>query len=97
MELTVEPLGVRGLRAGYSCPCGCTPSVNYERGGDPAFDRCCCGNRFAVAPRSERALDPSPGFDREVQSFVAPWGDRLEATWDIGASVHDPPSPADPW
>lgn len=90
MELTVlEPTAV-GLRAGYSCPCGCTPAVSYQRGAELVEEGCCCGNQFAVGPRAAASLVATPGFHAEAQSFDSPWGERLEAAWLVGPSVHGP-------
>ena len=90
MELTIVETGATGIRTGYSCPCGCTPSVEYARGADLVEEGCCCGNHFAVGPRAAEALTPVPGFRPERQTFDAPWGERLEAAWLVGPSVHAP-------
>ena len=90
MELTLVSTDPSNLRAGYACPCGCTPSVDYARGADLAEDGCCCGNHFAVGPRAAASLTPKPGFKPELQTFDAPWGERLEAAWLVGPSVHGP-------
>lgn len=90
MELTVLEADPSTLRAGYHCPCGCTPSVDYARGADLAQEGCCCGNHFAVGPRAAASLTPTPGFVPELQTFDAPWGERLEAAWLVGPSVHGP-------
>lgn len=90
MELTVLEADATRIRAGYSCPCGCTPSVDYARGADLVEEGCCCGNHFAVGPRAAASLSPKSGFHPELQTFAAPWGERLEAAWLIGPSVHGP-------
>lgn len=90
MELAFLEAGATTLRAGYSCPCGCTPSVEYRRGADLVADGCCCGNHFAVGPGAGASLTPKTGFQPELQTFDAPWGERLEAAWLIGPSVHGP-------
>ena len=90
MELTLIEAGPSALRAGYACPCGCTPSVEYDRGAELAHEGCCCGNQFAVGPRAVASLTPTPGFRPELQTFDAPWGERLEAAWLVGPSVHGP-------
>ncbi len=90
MELTLLEADATGLRAGYSCPCGCTPSVAYSRGAELVEEGCCCGNHFAVGPRAAASLNPTPGFRPELQTFDAPWGERLEAAWLVGPSVHGP-------
>ena len=78
------------VRAGYACPCGCTPSVEYVRGSPLVEEGCCCGNHFAAGPRAGDSLNSKTGFRAEQQSFVAPWGERLEAAWLVGPSVHGP-------
>lgn len=90
MELTVLEANDTSLRAGYSCPCGCTPSVQYERGAELVEEGCCCGNQFAVGPRAAASLTPTAGFRPELATFDAPWGQRLEAAWLVGPSVHGP-------
>lgn len=90
MQLTMLEGNDAALRAGYSCPCGCTPSVQYARGADVVEDGCCCGNHFAVGRDAAASLVPEPGFRPELQTFDAPWGERLEAAWLVGPSVHGP-------
>ena len=90
MELTLLESSDTSVRAGYSCPCGCTPSVEYARGTDLVEDGCCCGNQFAVGPRAGASLPSKAGFRPELQGFDAPWGERLEAAWLVGPSVHGP-------
>lgn len=92
MNLTLIEAGPSALRAGYTCPCGCTPSVEYARGAELAAEGCCCGNHFAVGPRAAASLIPAPGFRPESQTFDAPWGELLEAAWLVGPSVHGPPA-----
>ena len=90
MELTVLYQDPTGLRAGYSCPCGCNPSVHYARGADVAHEGCCCGNQFAVGPDAAASLPATAGFQQERRTFDAPWGERLQAAWLVGPSVHRP-------
>lgn len=90
MELTILESTADHLRAGYSCPCGCTPSVAYTRGSIPVEEGCCCGNQFAVGPSAAASLTETTGFHREHETFKAPWGERLEAAWLVGPSVHGP-------
>ena len=90
MELTVLEGDATHLRAGYRCPCGCTPSVEFARGAELATEGCCCGNHFAVGPRAAASVQPRKGFHPELQTFDAPWGERLEAAWSVGPSVHGP-------
>jgi YHS domain-containing protein len=90
MNLSVLEPTEAGLRAGYSCPCGCTPSVSYVRGADPVKEGCCCGNEFAVGPQATARLAPKSGFASESQAFLAPWGEALQAAWLVGPSVHGP-------
>jgi len=90
MELTVLEGDATRIHAGYSCPCGCTPSVQYARGTELVEDGCCCGNHFAVGPGAAASLGSKPGFRPELQTFDAPWGERLEAAWLVGPSVHGP-------
>ena len=96
MELTLQATGAATLRAGYSCPCGCTPSVDYARGALIATEGCCCGNQFAIGPRAAATLEPVPGYRTQVSQFDAPWGERLEAAWLVGPSVHAPGAEQDP-
>ncbi|MDL2336059.1 MAG: YHS domain-containing protein [Chloroflexota bacterium] len=88
MQLTVLDSGPTSVRAGYVCPCGCTPSVEYQRGEDLVEEGCCCGNHFAFGPRASGSLVPKAGFQSELQAFTAPWGERLEAAWLVGPSKH---------
>lgn len=90
MELTMLDRDVNSFRAGYSCPCGCTPSVEYARGAGVVSEGCCCGNHFAVGPAAAATMQPKAGFRPELQSFESPWGERLEAAWLVGPSVHGP-------
>lgn len=90
MQLTLLEATQASLRAGYDCPCGCTPSVEYARGAELVEEGCCCGNHFAVGPEAAARLTPKPGFRPELQTFDAPWGERLEAAWIVGPSVHGP-------
>jgi len=91
MELKLLEQDATSLRAGYNCPCGCTPSVEYARGADVVSEGCCCGNHFAVGPAAAATTaNPKPGFHPEVQTFESPWGERLEAAWLVGPSVHGP-------
>ena len=90
MELTMLEPTPTGLRAGYSCPCGCTPSVAYERGGAIVAEGCCCGNEFAVGRDASSSLAPTAGFRLESRAVAAPWGESLEAAWLVGPSVHGP-------
>ena len=90
MELMLLQGDATTLRAGYSCPCGCTPSVAYARDTELVEEACCCGNHFAVGPRASASLAPKDGFRAELQAFDSPWGERLEAAWLVGPSVHGP-------
>jgi len=90
MEVTRLEADDASLTAGYSCPCGCTPVVQYRRGGGIVEDGCCCGNQFAIGPHAAASLSPRVGYERELQGFDAPWGERLEAAWLVGPSVHGP-------
>ena len=93
MRLTVYDTDDTTVRAGYACPCGCTPSVTYERGGAPARSLCCCGNEFVVSPNAEQVLAPREGFKLESETRTA-WGRPMSAAWLVGPSVH--PEPAAP-
>lgn len=95
MELTILTDSPSTVRAGYSCPCGCTPSVAFERGATVVRDDCCCGNHFAVGPKASSSLTPRSSFRLEAQGFETPWGEALEAAWLVGPSVHGPASEHD--
>lgn len=90
MELMLLQGDSTTLRVGYNCPCGCTPSVAFTRGADLVEEGCCCGNHFAVGPQAAASLSSKEGFHAELQTFDAPWGERLEAVWLVGPSVHGP-------
>ena len=90
MQLIVLETMHDAVRAGYACPCGCRPSVEYARGAVVVHEGCCCGNQFAVGPYASAGLAPREGFRPEAQLFDAPWGERLEAAWLVGPSVHGP-------
>ena len=90
MQLTILESDATHFRAGYSCPCGCAPAVEYVRGTDLVEEGCCCGNHFAVGPRAGASLPSRAGFRPELQTFDAPWGEPLEAAWSVGPSVHEP-------
>lgn len=92
MDFTILESSQVGIRAGYSCPCGCTPSVAYERGAPAVAEGCCCGNHFVVGPQASSGLKPATGFRLQSTPFRAPWGEGLEAAWLIGPSVHGPGS-----
>ena len=92
MELTVLEATAEHIRAGYDCPCGCSPAVEYSRAADLVEEGCCCGNHFAVGPGASASLTRRAGFRPESQEFDAPWGERLEAAWLVGLSVHGPGS-----
>lgn len=95
LDLVVVPQSASSLQASYSCPCGCHPQVTYQQGSVPAHEGCCCGNQFAVGPRAGSTLTTVPGFSSDVEGFVSPWGERLEAAWLVGPSVHGPASDHD--
>jgi len=95
MELTILESSPTGLRAGYSCPCGCTPSVAYARGSSVVAEGCCCGNHFVVGPQASSSLTPVDGFHLEATYIETPWGEGIEAAWLVGPSVHGPAPDAD--
>jgi len=88
MELTTYEAHGDTVKAGYICPCGCTPSATYQRGAEIVSDDCCCGNEFAVGPHAESHLKPKEGFELEVVDLEAPWGEPIQAAWLIGDSKH---------
>lgn len=92
MQLNVLEATPDLVRAGYACPCGCTPSVEFARGADLVEEGCCCGNHFAVGPSAGASLPAKAGFRPELETFDAPWGQHLEAAWSVGPSVHGPSS-----
>lgn len=92
MELTTFQTDETSVLAGYACPCGCTPSVTHQRGGDIARSLCCCGNEFVVGPDAERTLDSREGFHLETERRMAAWGEPVMAAWLVGPSVHPEPA-----
>jgi len=94
MQLSTFETDKDTIKAGYICPCGCTPSVSYQRGGDIARSHCCCGNEFAVGSGAEQALTPREGFALESESRTAGWGEPVTAAWLVGPSVHPEPEGA---
>lgn len=92
MQLTTFETDTQTVQAGYTCPCGCTPSVTYERGGDFARSHCCCGNEFVVGPGAERTLEAREGYVLESQPRTAGWGEAVTAAWLVGPSVHPEPA-----
>lgn len=88
MELQILESTHSSVRAGYTCPCGCQPSVSYERAGATVHEGCCCGNEFAVGPQHTTTLGEKAGYRQEATSFDAPWGETISAAWLIGPSVH---------
>lgn len=92
MELTTFETDEVNVLAGYACPCGCTPSVTHQRGGDLGRSVCCCGNEFAVGPDAERSLRPRDGFELESVQRTAGWGASVTAAWLVGPSAHPEPS-----
>lgn len=90
MELKMLESDGDMVRAGYDCPCGCTPSLAYTRGAAVERDECCCGNTFAIGPRAAADLGQRQGFATQQHNFVAPWAEALEAAWLVGPSQHGP-------
>ena len=88
MELRLIEAEPTTVRAAYTCPCGCTPSVAYARDAAVVEEGCCCGNEFAVGPKASASLSLKAGFRPETKPFDAPWGEPLEAAWLVGPSVH---------
>ena len=80
------------VTAGYSCPCGCTPSLLYQRGSRPAISQCCCGNEFALGPRAEKSLQPRDGFALETEPRMSGWDEPVTAAWLVGPSAHPEPA-----
>lgn len=87
LNLQIKPRTEDSVVASYSCPCGCNPRLPYQRGVEHAADGCCCGNQFAVGPGADAALEPPEGYQKEIQGFDAPWGERIPAVWTIGPST----------
>lgn len=92
MRLTTFETDLQTVQAGYTCPCGCTPSVTFRRGGDPARSHCCCGNEFVVGPGAERTLEARDGYVLESERRTAGWGEAVTAAWSVGPSVHLEPA-----
>ena len=89
MQLNIVEATRDLIRAQYACPCGCQPSVEYPRNAGVVREGCCCGNELAVGPHAAVNLVPREGFRPELQAFDAPWGERLEAAWLVGPSLHE--------
>ena len=92
MRLTTFETDTQTVRAGYTCPCGCTPSVTYLRGGEFARNRCCYGNEFVVGPGAERALEARDGYVLEPEPRTTGWGEAITAAWSVGPGVHPKPA-----
>lgn len=88
MQLQLATMSETAVQAGYACPCGCKPSVVYEKGLAEVDDMCCCGTHFVVGPDAESHLDVKEGSRSEVEEFVSPWGEALEAAWATGSGHH---------
>jgi YHS domain-containing protein len=88
MQLTILETQPRSIRAGYTCPCGCQPSVTYVEGSDTVREGCCCGNQFALGPDAAVSLGAREGFELERSEVQTPWQERLQAAWLIGPSTH---------
>ena len=91
MQLTTYEAEGESIRAGYTCPCGCTPATTYQRGDEVSIKNCCCGNQFAFGHDAARQLEPQAGFELQATDLTAPWGEPITAAWLIGASVHPQP------
>ena len=92
MQLSTYEADGEIVRAGYTCPCGCTPSVTHQHGGELSTNTCCCGNEFVVGPGAERSLTPRDGFRLETEERMAAWGEPVTAAWLVGPSVHPEPA-----
>lgn len=88
MQLQLATKSENAIQAGYVCTCGCKPKVVYEKDSAEVDDTCCCGTHFVVGPDAESHLGVKQGFRTEVQEFVSPWGEPLEAAWAIGSGQH---------
>lgn len=88
MQLIIHEGSGDSVKVGYECPCGCSPSVSYARAAESVHEGCCCGNEFTVGGEDIEPLEQRPGFHSETQSFEAPWGAPLRASWMVGPSVH---------
>ena len=89
LQLTTEAVQADTVRAGYSCPCGCTPATTYRRGSSVATEGCCCGNEFAVGPDAANHVHAPTGYEILTDALLAPWGERVPVAWAIGPSTHD--------
>ena len=90
MQLVILESSTDSIRAGYDCPCGCTPSLTLSQGAPAGLDDCCCGNSFALGLGAAARLGQRDGFRSERQLFVAPWSEEIEAAWLVGPSKHAP-------
>lgn len=88
MQLHILDTTDHSVRAGYECPCGCRPTVTYQRTAAPVHEGCCCGNQFVVGPEGTSRSGEKKGYRPEAMSLAAPWGEALSAEWLIGPSVH---------
>jgi len=88
LAMTSTALDERSLSVGYTCPCGCTPAVTYQRDGPVVTEGCCCGNELAVGPDAATRLSIREGFELRLASVAAPWSDAVSVAWAIGPSTH---------
>ena len=51
-------------------------------------DTCCCGTHFVVGPNAESRLEGVEGSRIEVQEFIGPRAEPVEAAWAIGSNEH---------
>ncbi|MSQ42012.1 MAG: copper chaperone [Dehalococcoidia bacterium] len=73
-----------GADVNYACPCSCEAGFAFDRAREElAPESCCCGRRMLVGVDAEArlrsALDPTPGYDLDVQVLTMPWGQPLQA------------------
>ena len=87
-------LGDRASQAhiNYTCPCGCTAGLTYDRvSGAEHLGRCCCGRLLWVGPDAEARVRAAgePGMSYEIDEDVVtlPWGEQAIAV--LAAPVFD--------
>ena len=88
LAMTSKAMDESSVSVGYTCPCGCTPAVTYERGSAATTEGCCCGNELAVGPDAAARVSHREGFELRLAAVSAPWHEVVPVAWAIGPSTH---------